>query len=463
MISNLLILLDLKKCLYYNLRAFFVFIGMEIVNPFFRTFPPLQLCKGGFLLFASLPTSVVEKFKLAELLENMPKPPYNPARLVNEDKPITVRWYIVFWAWNSQVNELQRKRLYEVNKFKTKAERLAFAKKEIKAINALLASGMHINPKEKKKQEIKKAANNPDYTIDEAFRYILKIVKSTKRPETFRSYNSVGGLFLRYCEDAGWIDWKIRSLDKTDIITWLDQVKINLKGGEEKDISNKTRNNYKSFISAIFAMMVERNILERNPAFGIKQVDADDGGNIAYTPAQIDTLKNAIQAKKKRLWLFITFMLYGFIRPGEIGRLQVKMIDIDKNTIFLPGTITKNRKPRHVKISGAFKKYVLELKLQEHAANCFVFGFNLETCTRQIQKNYANKLHHDIARPLGFGEEYTLYSWKHTGVVIHYKAGIDIKTLQAQIGHQSLEETDIYLKSLNLYENTEIEDKSPVI
>ena len=51
---------------------------------------------------------------------------------------------------------------------------------------------------------------------------------------------------------------------------------------------------------------------------------------------------------------------------------------------------------------------------------------------------------------LHLGKDYTLYSWKHSGVVAAYNAGIDIKTIQNQCRHHSLEQTDIYLKSLGL-------------
>ncbi|MEN7551857.1 hypothetical protein AAG747_28330 [Rapidithrix thailandica] len=54
----------------------------------------------------------------------------------------------------------------------------------------------------------------------------------------------------------------------------------------------------------------------------------------------------------------------------------------------------------------------------------------------------------------------TLYSWKHTGVVNAYRAGVDIKTLQSQLRHHSLEMTDIYLRSLGMVLNNELKDKS---
>ena len=41
-------------------------------------------------------------------------------------------------------------------------------------------------------------------------------------------------------------------------------------------------------------------------------------------------------------------------------------------------------------------------------------------------------------------------------VISAYNAGVDIKTLQKQCRHQSLEQTDTYLKSLGLDENKAI-------
>lgn len=47
-----------------------------------------------------------------------------------------------------------------------------------------------------------------------------------------------------------------------------------------------------------------------------------------------------------------------------------------------------------------------------------------------------------LIKSLKLGTDYTLYSWKHSGV--------DIKSIQNQCRHHSLEQTDIYLKSLGL-------------
>jgi len=63
------------------------------------------------------------------------------------------------------------------------------------------------------------------------------------------------------------------------------------------------------------------------------------------------------------------------------------------------------------------------------------------------------KKHKHFLEKLGFDDRHTLYSWKHTGVVKAYLAGVDIKSLQRQCHHHSIEMADNYLKSLGLYNN----------
>jgi len=54
---------------------------------------------------------------------------------------------------------------------------------------------------------------------------------------------------------------------------------------------------------------------------------------------------------------------------------------------------------------------------------------------------------------LDMDNRHTLYSWKHTGVVTAYNAGVDIKSIQRQCRHSAREMTCNYLKSLGLYDN----------
>ena len=72
---------------------------------------------------------------------------------------------------------------------------------------------------------------------------------------------------------------------------------------------------------------------------------------------------------------------------------------------------------------------------------------------KPVSKNVMGSRYRNLTKDLKLGKDFTLYSWKHSGVVAAYNAGIDIKTIQSQCRHHSLEQTDIYLKSLGLNVN----------
>lgn len=95
----------------------------------------------------------------------MPEFPFKEARLVNSDKPFTVRWYIVFWVWDALQHRMVRKRDYQVNNYKTRAERLAFSKKTCRELNKALLDGKHINAKQHKEQTVKVVSFRKDYTV----------------------------------------------------------------------------------------------------------------------------------------------------------------------------------------------------------------------------------------------------------------------------------------------------------
>ncbi len=55
-------------------------------------------------------------------------------------------------------------------------------------------------------------------------------------------------------------------------------------------------------------------------------------------------------------------------------------------------------------------------------------------------------------------KDVTMYSWKHTGNCNAYRAGADIKALQQQNRHHSLEMTDVYLRSMGLRQQWKLRD-----
>ena len=102
---------------------------------------------------------------------------------------------------------------------------------------------------------------------------------------------------------------------------------------------------------------------------------------------------------------------------------------------------------------------IIEMKLFDYPQHYHIFGRQREPGDTMIGENGMIKRLRPILTKLGFSSDYTLYSFKHTGVIRAYQSGVGIKGIQLQCGHANPETTDIYLKSLGLGDNKEFIDR----
>ncbi|MFQ5447931.1 MAG: hypothetical protein ACE5FF_13465 [Saprospiraceae bacterium] len=100
-------------------------------------------------------------------------------------------------------------------------------------------------------------------------------------------------------------------------------------------------------------------------------------------------------------------------------------------------------------------------KLMMRSPKEFIFYKN--DATKPVPVNHMLKRFRNILNALGFGHEYKLYSWKHTGAVACVRAGVGVKQLQIQLRHHSLEEVDKYLRQLGVWDLEGLEEKFPGI
>ena len=164
-------------------------------------------------------------------------------------------------------------------------------------------------------------------------------------------------------------------------------------------------------------------------------------------------MKDILKEKDPLLWLFIQFIYYCYLRPNEIRQLKHSYIQLGEKQIFIPAHISKNGKDGYVTITDTFYK---ELTQSNEFNSGQEFVFQSRRGNRPVSKNMMGTRFHSLTKGLNPSQDYTLYSWKHSGVVAAYNAGVDIKTIQRQCRHHSIELTDIYLKSLGLGINQDI-------
>jgi len=390
---------------------------------------------------------VLFNFKLKELENNENMHPFRPARLADRGGDLKKLWYINYYVWDVQKNAMVRRQEYDINKFKTKVESYAFAKITIEKLNELLQKGFH---RDKNKSEKQLKAQNT--SLAKAVEIATEIKKGKVAKSSFQNYLTSIEHFTKYIKSEGIDTMPVRNWKKTHAIRYIDFL---IKEGDK---SASTVNKYRAFLKALFTMLLERDYIQTNPWIGFtKEKVVKTNANMAFTSAEMEKIIERLQNFDPEVLAFVKVMFYTFMRPKEIRYTRVKNVLLNNLKIIIPAEISKNRTRGFVDIPEQLLPTIQGL-IQGKSPDEFLF----QSKKSKIHgKDTMWNRHREFLIALKLNDGHTLYSWKHTGVVQAYKNGVRIKSIQLQCRHHSIAQTDDYLKSLGIFENTEIKFGMP--
>jgi integrase len=386
---------------------------------------------------------------------NNEQKPYKLARLVNRDGDLKKRWYVEYYAWSEKKEGLVRKQVFIPAQFTTKAQREKEADKYIKAINRALEAGKYF--KDGGEQEGKpKEEKKPEYSLIEGLRYAfdIKLNQGKKRTtDTFRSFQNILIGYLEEHREIGGI--KLEEVRTKHIYSFLDSMQ------KTKKLSNRTRNNYRDSIVTLFNELIRRELVEKNPAQPIESLSTIQGRHTPFIPCQRKTMEEHLLNNDKQLFYFTRFIYYAFLRPNEIVQLKIANINMLARSIIIPGQVAKNNRQQSVTIIQPLYDLLMEMDLDRYSKNDYIFSKDLLPGRVQIYPTRVSERHRAALEATElYDGKITLYSWKHTGAVNAILAGLDIKKLKEHLRHHSLEQTDIYLRSLGVSLDKDMRDKS---
>jgi len=404
--------------------------------------------------FTPIPESVfesVQSFELQLSLKLGLVPRQNFQNITKYKKPRLVvpesqeyRWYIIYYPWHVQDNKLVRRRDYDVNDY-PEEERLNFAKQRVKDIKSLLKNGYHIDLTRLSKPEL----ISEILSVDQALTLALKVKNPEIRYRTQKSYKCTLDNFKEFLKAGRKLSLPPIAVTKRIVHSYSDYLLI------EKNLSAKTRNNYFSYLRSLFTVMVDRELIEKNPFEGVEDLTVIAGNtHKPYSDEQIKFLSGRIKALDPDLWLYVQFIFYCFLRPAEIAGLRICNIEWQTEQIFIPAQISKNRKDGRVIIPKTFLNELKGLGFDKYPGNFFIFSKEQIPSPSKILDNEMTKRYRVILNELKVGYEHTLYSWKHTGnIKLYYTSKKDIILIMKQNRHHSLDMTYNYLRSLGLEVN----------
>jgi integrase len=178
-----------------------------------------------------------------------------------------------------------------------------------------------------------------------------------------------------------------------------------------------------------------------------------------FTNFQSTQIINYCKENNYTLYLAIKFLFHCFVRPGEMRFLKIEHIDFENKVISIPASISKNKKQQPIIIPDNFFKEIEYL--QSFKNSDYVIGKTKIGADTTVSSNYLNRAHGKILKLLNITGNYALYSWKHTGVIRAVKSGINLKDLQMQLRHHSLDMVNEYLKNLGVVDSEDLRNKMP--
>lgn len=326
---------------------------------------------------------------------------------------LSKKWF-VYWYENGK-----RIRKYgNINKYHTEEERQLAAKKIITQLR------IERLPK-----------HTPVKTQIEEWLY----EKQFWRNKSVGTYQSVVNTFF---------DW----LGKKDLNN--DSVKVFfLWLGKER--SGSTYNKYREKLGQMFRAVGYDHLMKDIESAKEERIPAK-----FFQPYQIKRLKAFISGHDPTLWLFVQFIYYCFIRPGELRQLRVGDVLLEERKIMVSASISKNRKTQYVAIPEAFLPSLMYL--EEERPGDYIFRSNRGE-GNPIGMNTMAVKHQKILKKMGFSSEYKLYSWKHTGAVMAVKSGVGLKELQMQLRHHSLDQVNEYLRQMGVMDMKNLQQRFPAL
>lgn len=285
----------------------------------------------------------------------------------------------------------------------------------------------------------------------------LEAKKNTMRWRTWQSYKYAVDKFNAWLSVAKIQSLTTENFKESHARQYSDYIVQTLK------LSNKTFNGHLIIMKVLFTACVDRDIIVKNPFSKIKRLPVDVSKNFAFGEEQKIALKNEILKSDPPLWRFVKCIYHCFIRPQELLRLKVSDVDLRLGQIIIPSAAAKNRKQMAVEIPESFMEEVKGWGLENYPGEWFLFGRGLVPNSKNLGRNSVSARHGKIIRTLGIDKKHSMYSWKATGNMDAYLAGVDVYDIMRQNRHHSLDQTMTYLRSLGLRPNVGYSKKAPML
>ena len=354
-------------------------------------------------------------------------------------------WYVDFTCFDPADGKMRRKK-YMLDSISKISERKKRGAEIIANATSRLRSGWNPWIEASTERQYAKFSEVTSLYI----RYIEKLTSNnTLKKKTAYDYQSRMNMLLEYNSTRSNPITYIYQFDQCYISDFLDYILL------DRDSTARTRNNYRTWLSAFCTWLQEKKYIDHNPTERIKALVEGEKRSSALTAPDLTRLKEYLGETNRHFLLACMMEYYTFIRPDELSNVRLSDINIKEQKVFISSTISKNRRDGMVGLNDTVIKMMIELEVFENPSHFYLFGKqfkpNAIKADSRIFREYFNKVRAFLKWP----NSYQFYSLKDTGIRdLANSEGIVVARDQAR--HSDVATTNRYLKgdSLAVHEET---------
>ncbi len=254
--------------------------------------------------------------------------------------------------------------------------------------------------------------------------------------------------FLRRHHSIARVNFKlIENLRITDYRSWLSHLATKKQKLSFKSIA-RSRASIVSFIN--FCILF--NYLKKSDIFKLSSPKIPKNLPRALSEKQIFNLINLVDNEKnnfiKRRNKSLLYLLWGTgLRVSEALSLNIK--DIGNNILIVKGKGKKERMiPMIELITNELTKWLDERKQMKNLKDKAIF---INSRGKRLTPRYVQKFFRNLREQLNLDDTITPHALRHSFATHLLKNGVDLRTLQIMLGHNSIATTQNYLKVTNNY------------
>lgn len=212
---------------------------------------------------------------------------------------------------------------------------------------------------------------------------------------------------------------------------------------EKKDISHRTIDKYREYITRFFTWAHNEGYISNNPASNVAAIKYEEKPREALTQVELEYLRMA--CKTIREHAIIEFLYSTGARVSELTTIKKSDINWYEKSVRLFG---KGRKHR-VSFLNAKAEVALIKYLESRNDDCEYLFVTVKKPYHSLGKDAIEKIVRNIAHRASdkIGKHITPHILRHTTATTALQSGMPIADISKLLGHESIDTTMIYAKS----------------